>query len=169
MPERFWVRAVLGLLTAGVVFTGLFLWLPDVDTEAAPREPLEAPIVATVLRSPRVLDAIAGPGAWLIYLAADVAELPPSVEPIVRVSEGGRLRLERKAPVSEEPEPQPWLAAGIVLPARSLAELSPVERVTLLDACAALAGPRAVTPEQVVPLGLDCRRAEIAVLLHWLR
>ena len=106
--------------------------------------------------------------AALLYLVADSFRLPDTAEPAVVVRADGQIELLRSAPVPEGPQQRPW-TAGIVLPARSLAELTPIQRVALLDVCAGFSGGERLEPDQIEGLGFAFGDDELRRLLYWLR
>lgn len=103
-----------------------------------------------------------------LYLVADRSRLPETTAPAVVVGEGGQIEVLRSAPVPQGPEPGPW-TAGIVLPAASLAELTPIQRVALLDICAGFSGGERLAPDQIEGLGFAFGDDELRRLLYWLR
>jgi hypothetical protein len=106
--------------------------------------------------------------AALLYLVADSFRLPDTAAPAVVVRADGQIELLRSAPVPEGPEPRPW-TAGIVLPAKSLAELTPIQRVALLDVCAGFSGGESLEPDRIEGLGFAFGDDELRQLLYWLR
>ncbi len=103
-----------------------------------------------------------------LYLVADRSRLPETVAPAVVVLEDGEIELLRSAPVPQGPQQGPW-TAGIVLPAASLAELTPIQRVALLDVCAGFSGGERLEPDQIEGLGFAFGDDELRQLLYWLR
>lgn len=167
LTERVGVRVAIGLF-AGVLLLGAVHWISDRDRPfRAPSTPAAVPPSAP--RSTAELASVEGPGVTLIYLALAASDLPGGVAPVVEVEPGGGLRVHRPPPVAQRPDADAWLAAGVVLPAPELAQLSPVERVGLLDVWAAMAGDGGLRADQIVPVGLRPQPGELANLLRWLR
>lgn len=168
IPESVPGRAGLGLVAAGLLLGASYWWLDASAASAAPA-PAAALVVPEMPASPEVLAALAGAGSWLIYLAAEPAALPEIAAPVVAIEVGGRLRLLRPPPAATGPRPEGWLAVGLVLPSAGLATLGPHERAALLEVLGAIAGPRDLRCDQLVPVGLRTRPGEVAALLRWLR
>ena len=167
MPESLLPRLLLGLLAGALLVVALHEFVSRPPTvRAGPR--VDGPVAGASARSPEVISYLHGPGVWLVFLAADPAELPAAVRPVVELRIGGGLRLLRPPPASLAPRER-WFAAGVVVPTSELAALSPVERGALLEVLAALSAGRRLSADQLVPRGIELPVERRQGLLRWVR
>ena len=99
----------------------------------------------------------------------NLARMPDPVAPVVEVLEDGRLEIRRSPPLPEGPEVGPWLAAGVVLPRRSLGDLTAVQRAALLSLFNGFSGGARLEAGGIVGLGFAFSEVEMRGLLQWLR
>ena len=163
MPPGLWRRVLL----AAVLAAGLILVLQILVQEAVGGE-VKPDLSAPPPTAARVPDHLRN-RAVLIYLVSDPERMPPQVAPVAEVLEDGRIAVQRLPPLPESPESGPWLAAGVVLPRPGLVDLTPEQRVALLDLCNAFSGGDRLQADQVIGLGFAFGEAEMRRLLNWLR
>ena len=168
LPERLAWRLILGLVTGAVLVVALHQLVTADSGEVEDTFPW-APAPGVGRQSPGVLASLQANGIWLIYLAVDARELPPTAAPVVAIRSDGRLLVLRPPPRAAEPGER-WMAAGVVLPVAALADLTADQRVALLDVCAALAAGGRLEADQLIPAGrLDAPRSEREALVRWRR
>ncbi len=163
MPQSVWRRVLLAaVLAAGLIVVLQIFAQEAIGGEADPD--LSEPPPATA----RVPDHLRH-RAVLIYLVSDPERMPQQVAPVAEVLEDGRIAIQRPAPLPESPEDGPWLAAGVVMPRPSLVDLTPEQRVALLDLCNGFSGGDRLHADQVIGLGFAFAEAEMRRLLNWIR
>lgn len=164
MPLGLGARIGLAFLLAATGLLGLQLCL-GMSEPVAPERLGVAPIPDS---RPGALRGLRGK-AEVIYLVRHARDLPESVAPAFEVADQAPPRSLRPPPLADGPQAEIWPAAGVVLGVKSLEELTPWQRVGLLDVLAALSGGRAWEPSQLVGHGVRCPRPVVEQLLRWQR
>lgn len=105
----------------------------------------------------------------VLLLGRDGAVVPAAAAPVLEVCEGGRILVRVPPPLPSGPgRPRSELAA-VILPADSLAALSPEQRALLLEVLGLLWPDRPVDPSRLSFAGVSSESSEIGRLLSWLR
>ncbi len=157
-------RIGLGLLLAATGLVSLQFCLGANESMARERSDTVAPSGSR----PMALRKLRGT-AKLIYLVRNASDLPEAVAPAFEVVGQAPPLSLRPPPLAVGPQAEIWPAAGVVLGVESLEDLTPRQRVGLLDILATLSGGRAWEPSQLVGHGVRCPRSVVEQLLRWQR
>ncbi len=161
---KWWPASLQGRLAVAFAAAVATVWVLHVfvtaaDRRAAAQAPRVAPQHAPA-PLPNVtfrVDAVQGP----ILLASRIDAVPPDAAPVIDVLASGGAFVRR--PATAVPAP----TAAILLPARSLAALSPNARGTLLELLGALVSARPVPADRVRLADVAAAPRELAALLAW--
>jgi hypothetical protein len=163
-----WRQLALGAVIATALIVGLERGLQRSAEAAAPR-PVVPLLTVAEPKEPRLPPTVPTGRAWLLYLVADSARMPSRVAPVVAIRATGEPISQRAAPLSESPETQDWLGAGILLPGTRLAGLGPDSRAVLLELIRRWRGDSLVPlRSRVVLVGVE-DPSELEVLLRFAR
>lgn len=163
-----WRQLALGSVIATALIVGLERSLQRSAEAAVPR-PVVPLLAVDEPKEPRLPPTVPTGQAWLLYLVGDAARLPARVAPVVAIRASGEPISQRAAPLSESPETQDWLGAGVLLPGPRLADLGPNARALLLELIRRWRGDSLVPlRSRVVLLGVE-DPSELEVLLRFAR
>jgi hypothetical protein len=166
MPAGAVQRVFLALAVAAALVYGLMLAL---DLGLAP-ERAGPPRVTVDSPAPYRLPGLV-PEGWchVLYVVGPGADLPAGLAPVVGLDGGGGVQLLRAPPPPSGPEFEPWLAAGVRLPATHLGELGPETRAALLAMFRAWQGRLGRTARwRAVAVGVE-DPLELEILARWER
>lgn len=164
-PQSLAWRVTLALAAAGGGVAVLAVSVGEAEAKTAPPKRREEP------PGPKGLGFVLAPVRGSVLLAAGFSAIAPQTAPVIQVLADGSLALRRPAPLASVPGGVTAGAgdAAIVLPGRSLRGLEPAVRAALLDMIGQLVDTRPVPPGRIRAVDVECRPAELAALLSWVR
>ncbi|MBL9079361.1 MAG: hypothetical protein JNL08_17805 [Planctomycetes bacterium] len=165
LPDSLSGRLLLAFVGAAAAIAVLAISVRQRDAVRAAER--RATVPAAEPAAP-VLAVVVAPVRGNVRLAQRFAALAPDVAPVVQVFADGTAAVRRPAPLPRSPGGAVVTGdAGIVLPAPSLAALTPAARGTVVELIGRLVGSRPVPVERVRAVDLSPADAELVALLQW--